>query len=90
MIKISIVYDDSEQLKEFKDSEFKNSYLVDYIDTTTRHGKKEGYKLKNYWGAKTNPFCIIYKGDTPKKVFYSENNWEDSAIVQLINFLKNE
>ena len=90
MISVYIVYNDPQQALEFKNTIFKQPFLVEYIDTTTRHGKKEGWKLKEYWGAKVDPFCIIFDGDTPKKAFYSENDWEDNAIVQLINYLQNE
>lgn len=90
MIKVSIVYDNPKQISLFKDISFKFKPLVEYFDTNTRNGKKEGYKLKYYWGAKKNPFCMVYKENTPIKTFYSEKDDEDNAIVQLINYLKNE
>lgn len=88
MIKISIVYDSPEQLKLFKDKILSFNPLVEYFDMNTRNGRKEGFRLKGEWGAITNPFCIIYDGDKATKAFYSENDWEDNAIVQLINYLK--
>lgn len=89
MIKIFIVYDNIEQLDLFKHSTFKNlTPLVEYINMNTKDGRKNGFKLKGEWGAKTNPFCIIFDGDKAIKAFYSENDWEDNAIVQLINYLK--
>lgn len=90
MYKIYIVYKDKSQIDLFKNTLFKEPYLVEYYNTNTRHGQKAGYKLKGEWGAKTDPFCIIYKDDKPYKVFYSEVAWEENAINQLIKFLQND
>lgn len=89
MIKIFIVYDNTEQLTLFKQSTFsKINPLVEYINMNTKEGRKNGFKLKGEWGARANPFCIIFERDKAIKAFYSENDWEDNAIIQLINYLK--
>ena len=90
MYKIYIVYDKQSDIDMFKNTSFKETFLVEYYNMNTRKSQKEGYKLKGGWGARANPFCIIYKDDKPYKAFYSENDWEENAIVQLINFLQDE
>ena len=90
MYKIYIVYDKKSDIDLFKNTSFKDTFLVEYYDMTTRKGQKDGYKLKGEWGARNNPFCIIYNEDKPYKAFYSENNWEENAIIQLIDFLQNK
>lgn len=90
MIKIFIVYDSPEQLQVFKNKSLPFNPLVEYYNMNTRNGRKEGFKLKREWGARANPFCIIYDEDKAVKAFYSENDWEDNAIIQLLNYLQNE
>lgn len=90
MKKIYIVYENKEQISLFKDTILNFEPLVEYINVNTKNGKKEGYKLKEYWGARKNPFCIIFEGDNPVKAFYSEDECKDNAIIQLIGYLKNE
>lgn len=87
MKKIYIVYNDKEQISLFKNTILNFEPLVEYINVNTKNGKKEGYKLKEYWGAKKNPFCIVFEGDTPTKAFYSEDECKDNAIIQLIKYL---
>lgn len=66
---VTVVYkeqSDVEQLKKILPSNTK------YIDILSKKGKKEGWKLKNYYGAKLDPFAVIIKDNKTIKAFYSE------------------
>ena len=59
--------------------------LIDYVDTRTLKGRKEGYRIKGPWSAKFNPFIELYdEDDKIIKVFYSEVG---NACNQLITYL---
>ena len=71
MIEVSVVYSDEKQIEKVR--EFNNDSLTfNFIDISTRKGKKEGWKVKNYFAARLDPFAAIYKDGKPIKVFYSE------------------
>lgn len=53
----------------------------------TLSGRKAGFKIKGAYGARKNPFCLV-EDEKPIKVFYSENDYEDDAITQLIIWMK--
>jgi len=63
--------------------------FIHYIDFNTKDGRKEAYRIKSHWAAIKNPFVVLVdnEGNT-LKVFYSDSKG-DSAIYQLINYLKN-
>jgi len=75
--------------KDLKDKEFLDKinleipFFVKYIDINTKKGKKEGWKLMNYYGTTTFPFVEI-EIDNKQMPLYSENG---NAIFQLINYL---
>lgn len=86
MIEVSIVYNDEKQVEKVR--EFNNDSLTfNFVDICTRKGKKEGWALKNYWGAKTDPFALVLKSNKPIKAFYSENC---DVINELLNYLNNK
>ena len=62
-------------------------FFVDYINLNTAKGKKEGWKLLNYYGTNKTPFVEIQLDEEKVFPFYSENG---NAIYQLINYLNNE
>lgn len=66
------------------------SPTIEFLDMNTLSGKKEGAKVKYEWAAKLNPFVLVEKDGKAIKCFYSENDWEDNAIIQLLNWSKNE
>lgn len=63
--------------------------FMHYVDFNTKDGRKEAYRIKSHWAAIKNPFVVLVdnEGNT-LKVFYSDSKG-DSAIYQLINYLKN-
>jgi len=78
--------------KDLKDKEFLDKinleipFFVEYIDINTVKGKKEGWKLMNYYGTQTFPFVELEIDESNRIPFYSERG---NAIGQLINFLNN-
>ena len=86
MIEVFIVYNNEKQVEKVRD--FNNKSLTfNFIDTTTKKGKKDGWSLKNYWGASQDPFAIIFKSKKPIKAFYSENT---NVSEDLFNYLINK
>lgn len=83
MIEVSIVYSDEKQIEKVR--EFSNDSLTfNFIDITTKKGKKEGWALKNYFGAKLDPFAVVSIDNKPVKAFYSE---AENVIDNLISYL---
>lgn len=82
MITISVTYNDSSQIENLKDLPFN----FKFIDILSKKGKKEGWKLKNYYGAHLDPFAVVTTEDKLLTVFYSE---ADNVIESLIKYLKN-
>lgn len=74
--------EDESSLLEF--IEDKGIFLTTY-DTTTKTGKKEGYKLKSSIGAKLEPCIIVKDGDTVVKCFYSEAS--TTVLGDFLNWL---
>jgi len=80
--------------KDLKDREFldkislETPIFVEYIDINTVKGKKEGWKLMNYYGTSTFPFVELELDKLENRLlpFYSERG---NAICQLINYLSN-
>lgn len=83
---VKIVY------KNLKDKEFLDNInletpiFIEYIDINTSKGKKEGWKLMNYYGTSTFPFVEL-EDESNRIPFYSERG---NAIGQLINYLNND
>ena len=79
-----IIYSDYKQVEKVKD-EVKTPLTFNFIDITSKKGKKDGWAIKSYWGAKLDPFILIVKDGTPVKAFYSEDKKDpvDEAIKYL-------
>lgn len=80
----TVVYDDKRdrELLELVDSKF--PIFIHYINFNTTDGRKEAFRVKSHWAAKTNPFVVVEEREEIIKVFYSESG---NAIQQLINWL---
>ena len=63
--------------------EFQQPFFIDYIDMNNLKGRKDGWKLLNYYGTTTLPFIELEVDKDTKIPFYSEKG---SAINQLINY----
>lgn len=83
-MKIIIVYSDKDQLSDLKIDE---SLDVEFIDSKSKTGKKKSWKIKNFYGAKLDPFAVILdKNNKTISAFYSE---AENVINSLTNLLKN-
>lgn len=83
---VKIVYKDSKD-KEFLDKiNLETPIFVEYIDIETKKGKKEGWKLMNYYGTSIFPFIELKLDENRLIPFYSERG---NAVGQLINYLNN-
>lgn len=55
-----VIYSDYKQVEKVKD-EVKASLTFNFIDITSKKGKKDGWAIKSYWGAKLDPFILIVR-----------------------------
>lgn len=85
MTDIYLVYSDLNDRVRFEEAEITSSPFIHYIDIETKEGKSKGYKLKSEFGARLNPFAVVYEGDSPIKAYYTEDS--DDIIKDLINDL---
>ena len=85
---VKVVYKDLED-KEFLDKiNLETPIFVEYIDMNTVKGRKEGWKLMNYYGTSTFPFVELELDKLENRLlpFYSERG---NAVRQLIDYLNN-
>lgn len=61
----------------------KSMYLTVY-NMNTASGKKDGLKLKSYYGAKKDPFIVVLKQETDPKCFYTEAS--DDVVGDFLNW----
>lgn len=86
-MKVKIVYDNLKDKELIELVRFSTPYFVEYIDINTKNGKKEGYKIKSEFGARKNPFIVVYDDeDKFIKCFWSENR---NACQQFVNYYNN-
>lgn len=84
MINITIVFDNKKDKELLNFQNLTVPFFVDYIDMNNSKGRKEGFKLLNYWSAKKLPLVILEKDNSKPKIFYSELG---NSISQLIKYL---
>lgn len=84
MINVTVIYDDLDQIEPFNGSTYSVKFHL--IDSKSKKGKKEAWRVKNYYGAKLNPFAVVLDKDKPIKAFYSE---AEDVIDSLIKYLNN-
>lgn len=89
MYNVTIVYDNKQDRELVELINTKLSFFVDFIDMNCVNGRKEGFKILNYWSAKKLPFVVVKEDDTEKlpKVFYSETG---NAINQFIKWYESK
>lgn len=87
MLNVTIVYDNKQDRELLNLIDLTVPFFVDYIDMNTVKGRKEGFKLMNYWSAKKLPLVVIAtdKLDATPIVKYSDMG--ENAINQLIKYL---
>ena len=79
-----VIYSDYKQVEKVKD-EVKTPLTFNFIDITSKKGKKDGWAIKSYWGAKLDPFILIVRDGTPVKAFYSED--KKDPVSEAIKYL---
>ena len=85
MIEVYLVYEDINDKKRLEEADNLPPFFVTYYDMLTKEGKSKGYKLKSEFGARLNPFVVMYIDGSPVKAFYSEDS--DDIINDLIKEL---
>lgn len=84
-MKVILVYDNKKDKELMELIQFPTPYFIEYVDTLTREGLKESYRIKGQFGARLNPFIVIYNDeDKLVQCFWSENG---NAVHQFINYL---
>ena len=74
-MKVKVVYDNPKDKELIELVEFSTPFFIEYIDEKTRNGKKEAYRIKSEFGARKNPFVVVYNDeDKFIKCYWSENN----------------
>ena len=85
-MKVKIIYDNLKDKELIELVKFSTPFFVEYIDIRTKNGKKEGWKIKNEFGAKKDPFVeVLDDKDNFVSCFWSENQ---NACQQFINYYK--
>lgn len=85
MISVTLVYDKDSDKELFLNSNLSIEPIIELYNMNTLDGRKKGFKIKGIWSAKKNPFIVISEDNKPIKCFYSENNFENNALIQFIN-----
>lgn len=86
-MKIKVAYENKKDKELLELNQSTTPYFIEYIDVTTKTGLKDSYKLKSLYGARLNPFIVVYDDeDKFVQCFWSENG---NAVQQFINWLLN-
>ena len=86
MIDIYIVHNNPEIVNDIWEASYPKDPFVHILDIGSLKERSKAFKLKQEWGARKDPFCLIEEDGKAVKAFYSETG--DDAIIQLINFMK--
>lgn len=85
-MKVKVVYDNKKDKELIELAKFSTPFFVEYVDANTKNGKKEAYQIKSEFGARLNPFVVLYDDeDNFTACFWSENG---NAVQQFINLYK--
>lgn len=84
-MEIYVTYNSDNQIEKLKDRE-SSSLSFNFINSNSIKGKKKARELKAHWGARLDPFSIIFDGVRPIKAFYSETG--EDIIESLIKYIQ--
>lgn len=85
-MKVKVIYENKKDKELIELVRFSTPFFVEYIDATTKNGKKESYRIKSPFAAKMNPFIVVYDDeDNFVSAFYSEKS---NACQQFIDLYK--
>ena len=86
-MKIKVVYENPKDKELLELVDFATPFFIEYIDIKTKEGKKEGWKIKNEFGARKDPFIeILDDEDNFKGCLWSE---DQNACQSFIKMFKN-
>lgn len=83
MTDVIIVYSDKSQLDRIGDTS-KYTPIFHFIDSLSKKGKKEAFRVKSHYAARLEPFAVILDNTKPIKAFYTE---AEDVIDSLIKYL---
>ena len=83
-MKVKLIYNNNKDKEFMSLIETKTPFFIDFINMNTLNGRKEGFKILNYWSAKKLPFIVVEDLEKPV-VFYSEIG--ELATNQFIKWL---
>ena len=86
MIDIYVVHNNPDVLSDIWNASCEVEPFIHILDVGSKFDKSKAFKLKQEWGARQDPFCLIEEDGIAIKAFYSETG--EDAIVQLIKYLK--
>lgn len=83
---VYVVSDDVNVASYFNES-FPGNPFFHFYDIGSKRDRSAAFKLKGSFGAKENPFAVVFDKDKPIKAFYTEA--DKNVIQSLINYLRN-
>ena len=86
-MKVKVVYNNIRDKELIEMIRFDTPFFVEYIDLRTKNGLKEGWKIKNEYGARENPFVLVLDDEDN----YVSCFWTDgtgNAVQQFVNLYK--
>lgn len=83
---VYVVSDDVNMASNFNEV-FPGNPFFHFYDIGSKRDKSAAYKLKGSFGARQDPFAVVFDKDKPIKAFYSEA--DNNVIESLKNYLKN-
>lgn len=86
MIDIYIVHNNPEIIEDIWEAVYPVDPFIHILDIGSILDRSKAFKLKQEWGARQDPFCVLEEDGKVIKCFYTETG--EDAIVQLINFMK--
>lgn len=81
--KLKLVFNNKQDKELFNSLEFEQPFFIEYIDMNSIKGRKDGWKILNYYGTSKLPFIELQIDKDTVIPFYSERG---SAINQLISY----
>lgn len=73
ILNITLVYSDIKDKERLEEADTP-PFFVDYLDMMSKEGKSKGFKLKSEFGARLDPFAVMYKDGSAVKAYYSEDS----------------
>ena len=85
-MKVKIVFDDIKDKELIELVSFSTPFFIEYINAN--FNKKEAFKIKSEFGARKNPFVVVYDDeDNFISCFWSE---DQNACQSFVNLYKND